>query len=136
MTVFNKFDHSNYKNVDRISWKRQHNRHAELLLKLNSKLPDERKKTCTASFQFYKRINLSFKIETVFIVVHVIFDLKAKMSWLEYRNGVLHAEDVRVQTLADRFATPLYVYSKAGIEQNLKAYQEAMEVGFTKYTIK
>jgi hypothetical protein len=94
------------------------------------------KKTCTASFQFYKRISLSFKIETVFIVVHVIFDLKAKMSWLEYRNGVLHAEDVRVQTLADRFATPLYVYSKAGIEQNLKAYQEAMEVGFTKYTIK
>ncbi len=88
----------------------------------------ERKKTCTASSQFYKRINQSFKIGTVFFVFHVTFDFKTKMSWLEYRNGVLHAEDVRVQTLADRFATPLYVYSKAGIEQNLKAYQEAMEV--------
>jgi hypothetical protein len=64
-------------------------------------------------------------------VVHESFlSIKTRiMSWFEYRDGVLLAEDVRVHTLADRFSTPLYVYSKAGIEHNLKAYQEAMEVG-------
>jgi diaminopimelate decarboxylase len=43
------------------------------------------------------------------------------MDWLEHRDGGLHAEDVPLETIALRFGTPTYVYSRAAIES---AYAE------------
>jgi diaminopimelate decarboxylase len=43
------------------------------------------------------------------------------MDWLEHRDGGLHAEDVPLETIARRFGTPTYVYSRAAIES---AYAE------------
>jgi diaminopimelate decarboxylase len=43
-----------------------------------------------------------------------------------YRNGVLHAEEVALDTLAQRFGTPTFVYSRAAIEAALGEYQAAL----------
>ena len=48
------------------------------------------------------------------------------MNTFTYRNGELFAEDVAVSALADRYGTPLYVYSRAHIEQRFRAYAEAL----------
>ena len=48
------------------------------------------------------------------------------MNAFEYRNGLLHAEDVNLQELADTYGTPCYVYSKAAIESNYRAYETAL----------
>ncbi len=48
------------------------------------------------------------------------------MNSFTYRNGELFAEDVAVAALAERFGTPLYVYSRAHIEQRFRAYDEAL----------
>jgi diaminopimelate decarboxylase len=42
-----------------------------------------------------------------------------------YRDGVLHAEQVAVPALAARFGTPLYVYSRAALEENFRAFDSA-----------
>jgi diaminopimelate decarboxylase len=42
-----------------------------------------------------------------------------------YRDGVLHAEQVAVPALATRFGTPLYVYSRAALEENFRAFDSA-----------
>src|SRR5512135_3110691 len=34
-----------------------------------------------------------------------------------YRDGHLHGEDLDLETLAERFGTPLYVYSRRAIER-------------------
>ncbi|MGH1537695.1 MAG: diaminopimelate decarboxylase [Gammaproteobacteria bacterium] len=47
------------------------------------------------------------------------------MSVFEYRDNLLHAEDVNLQELADAYGTPCYVYSKAAIEANYRAYESA-----------
>lgn len=47
------------------------------------------------------------------------------MSHFSYRNGVLHAEQVSLQSLAQQFGTPLYVYSKAALTENFLAYADA-----------
>jgi len=39
--------------------------------------------------------------------------LKGKMHEFKYKNNLLYCEKVKVQTLAERFGTPLYVYSYA-----------------------
>jgi len=39
----------------------------------------------------------------------------------QYRNGVLHAEDVPLPSIADAFGTPTYVYSRAAIEERFHA---------------
>jgi diaminopimelate decarboxylase len=39
----------------------------------------------------------------------------------QYRNGVLHAEDVSLPSIADAFGTPTYVYSRAAIEERFRA---------------
>lgn len=44
------------------------------------------------------------------------------MSAFEYRNGVLHAEDVPLPAIADAFGTPTYVYSRAAIEERYRAF--------------
>jgi len=43
-----------------------------------------------------------------------------------YRNGQLFAEQVALTELADRFGTPLYVYSRAHIEAQYRAYADAL----------
>ncbi len=48
------------------------------------------------------------------------------MSAFEYKNGVLHAEDTDLQALADTYGTPCYVYSKASIEENYRAFEAAL----------
>lgn len=48
------------------------------------------------------------------------------MSTFEYKNNLLYAEDVNLQELADAYGTPCYVYSKAAIEANYRAYENAL----------
>jgi diaminopimelate decarboxylase len=47
------------------------------------------------------------------------------MDHFNYRDGALFAEDVAVSDLAERFATPLYVYSRATLERHYRAFDEA-----------
>ncbi len=44
------------------------------------------------------------------------------MHTFEYRNGQLYAEDVALATIADRVGTPCYVYSRAHIEAQWRAF--------------
>lgn len=46
-------------------------------------------------------------------------------STFAYRNGRLFAEDVPVEDIAHRFGTPCYIYSRAVLEQNWCAYDQA-----------
>jgi len=48
------------------------------------------------------------------------------MNAFEYKNNLLYAEDVNLQELADAYGTPCYVYSKAAIETNYRAYETAL----------
>src|SRR5882672_6123732 len=47
------------------------------------------------------------------------------MEPFQYRNGQLHCEDVPVAELADRFGTPLYVYSQNAILSAMDALKTA-----------
>lgn len=47
------------------------------------------------------------------------------MDHFTYRDGRLHCEDLPVADLADRFGTPLYVYSQASFVERLKALHAA-----------
>lgn len=47
------------------------------------------------------------------------------MDHFTYRDGVLAAEDVAVATLAERFGTPCYVYSRATLERHWHAFDRA-----------
>ena len=42
-----------------------------------------------------------------------------------YRNGVLHAEDVALATIAEAVATPFYCYSSTAIEHSFKSFSDA-----------
>jgi diaminopimelate decarboxylase len=42
-----------------------------------------------------------------------------------YRNGVLHAEDVALATIAEAVGTPFYCYSSAAIESSFEAFRSA-----------
>ena len=44
------------------------------------------------------------------------------MNTFKYINGSLHCEGVDLSLIAERYATPSYVYSKKIIEENAKAY--------------
>ncbi len=46
------------------------------------------------------------------------------MDFFEYRNGILHAESVALDRIADTIGTPCYVYSKGALEHNWRAYQK------------
>ena len=48
------------------------------------------------------------------------------MDHFVYQDGVLHAEDASLATLAEQFGTPCYVYSRATLERHFKAYQDAL----------
>jgi diaminopimelate decarboxylase len=47
------------------------------------------------------------------------------MSHFAYVDGVLHAEGVNAVTLAERFGTPLFVYSRAALTAAYQAYAQA-----------
>src|SRR5271154_550937 len=47
------------------------------------------------------------------------------MDHFHYSDGHLYCEDLLVSDLADKFGTPLYVYSQAAFVGQLKAIQEA-----------
>jgi diaminopimelate decarboxylase len=40
------------------------------------------------------------------------------MDHFNYRDGVLHAEDVPVEAIARQYGTPCYVYSRATLERH------------------
>ncbi len=47
------------------------------------------------------------------------------MSFLQYRNGLLHAENVPLHHLAEAIGTPCFVYSRSALTQALRDYQLA-----------
>src|SRR6202521_5228579 len=47
------------------------------------------------------------------------------MNHFDYRNGVLHAEDVDLIALADAVGTPFYCYSTATLERHYRVFAEA-----------
>ncbi len=47
------------------------------------------------------------------------------MNTLHRIDGRLHLEEVALETLAERFGTPLYVYSRAALESAYQAYAQA-----------
>ncbi|HBR97517.1 MAG TPA: diaminopimelate decarboxylase, partial [Gammaproteobacteria bacterium] len=44
----------------------------------------------------------------------------------EFKNGILHAEDHACTALAERYGTPLYVYSRATIEAGWQAFDRVL----------
>lgn len=49
------------------------------------------------------------------------------MSVFEYRNNELHIENVSLQSIAEQYQTPCYVYSRSAIEERFLAYQNALQ---------
>ncbi len=47
------------------------------------------------------------------------------MSHFAYHDGELHAEDVPVRRIAERYGTPCYIYSRAAVEQTYRAFDAA-----------
>ncbi len=51
------------------------------------------------------------------------------MNHFEYRDGVLHAEDVPVPEIAKAVGTPFYCYSTATLERHYRVFEAAMPKG-------
>lgn len=49
------------------------------------------------------------------------------MEYFHYRNNVLWAEEIPLPEIASRFGTPCYVYSRAAIEHQWRAFEQAFE---------
>lgn len=49
------------------------------------------------------------------------------MSPFHYQNGELFAENVALSAVAEQFGTPCYVYSRKALEDNLQAYEQALQ---------
>ena len=49
------------------------------------------------------------------------------MHHFQYRDGILHAEDVNLAGLAAEVGTPVYVYSRATVERHYRAFAGAFE---------
>lgn len=47
------------------------------------------------------------------------------MDYFNYKNGQLYAENVSLQTIARKFGTPSYVYSRATLERHWHAFNDA-----------
>lgn len=47
------------------------------------------------------------------------------MDFFQYKNNLLMAEDVAVNEIAERFGTPLYIYSRATLERHWHAFDKA-----------
>ncbi|MES1924130.1 diaminopimelate decarboxylase [Salinisphaera sp. T31B1] len=48
------------------------------------------------------------------------------MDHFDYRDGVLHVEDVALADIAHRFGTPTYVYSAATIRRHYRVFDQAL----------
>lgn len=48
------------------------------------------------------------------------------MDHFHYRDGELHAEELPLTQLAERYGTPLYVYSRATLERHWRAFDDAL----------
>lgn len=46
--------------------------------------------------------------------------------FFQYKQGVLHAEEISLPHIAQQYGTPTYVYSKAALTANLKEFQEIL----------
>lgn len=44
------------------------------------------------------------------------------MDFFAYRDGVLHAEDVSVASIAQQHGTPAYIYSRATLERHWRCF--------------
>ncbi len=49
------------------------------------------------------------------------------MDHFLYKNGELHAEDVRIAEIAEKVGTPFYVYSTATLERHFQVFDEALD---------
>ncbi len=49
------------------------------------------------------------------------------MHLFKYKGRLLYAEDVPVMALAEKYGTPLYVYSEGTLKRHLHAYREAFD---------
>ena len=50
----------------------------------------------------------------------------AQSSQFAYVEGILRAEGVSLQAIADEYGTPCYVYSRAALEHNWRAFDDAL----------
>ena len=48
------------------------------------------------------------------------------MDHFDYRDGVLHAEDVPLPAIAEAVGTPVYVYSTATFRRHAQVFREAL----------
>lgn len=48
------------------------------------------------------------------------------MDHFNYRDGVLHAEDVPLSRIADAVGTPVYIYSRATLERHARVFRAAL----------
>ncbi|MEM6585500.1 MAG: diaminopimelate decarboxylase [Pseudomonadota bacterium] len=48
------------------------------------------------------------------------------MDHFEYRDGVMHAEDVPLPRIADEVSTPVYVYSRATLERHAAVFRDGL----------
>ncbi|MGB3472865.1 MAG: diaminopimelate decarboxylase [Erythrobacter sp.] len=48
------------------------------------------------------------------------------MDHFEYRDGVMHAEDVPLPRIAEEVGTPVYIYSRATLERHAKVFREGL----------
>lgn len=48
------------------------------------------------------------------------------MDYFNYKNNALYCEDVAIAELAERYGTPLYVYSRATLERHWHAFDQAL----------
>ena len=48
------------------------------------------------------------------------------MNHFEYRDGVLHAEDLPLRVIAREVGTPVYVYSRATLERHARVFKAAL----------
>ena len=48
------------------------------------------------------------------------------MKHFDYRDGRLCIEGVALDTIAERYGTPTYVYSRAALTEHFMAYQDAL----------
>lgn len=49
------------------------------------------------------------------------------MDYFTYKNGELYAEDVKISALAEKYGTPLYVYSKATLVRHIEAFEASLK---------
>ena len=50
------------------------------------------------------------------------------MDHFEFKQGVLHAEDVPLPAIAEAVGTPVYVYSRATLTRPARVFRDALAV--------